>query len=202
MNDTKPWYASIGAWGSIIAAICGALALVRNIQINPADQQDAATQCAALGAAISGVVALIGRLRAKKTIGANGTGSALILMALLPLLHGCQASAGFAGGVHNTGPTFSKEVRFYAERDVSIDTATRAQYLALADEFDAAISAKPITLDSVRDVWNRLKPVYTAYIDADDRLSPTEKARRAHNVSRIDTLINAEGKRWIYPQTQ
>jgi len=68
MDETKPWYASSGVWGGIIAVaapVVGAL----HFNISPADQASLSVAIAAIGGSIGGIVAIVGRVTASKQIG-------------------------------------------------------------------------------------------------------------------------------------
>lgn len=83
MNDSKPWYASKGVWGSVFAALTSVLIFVQTVILSGASQeiQDQAGQVievtndpntaagfVAVGGFISAIVALIGRLTATTTV--------------------------------------------------------------------------------------------------------------------------------------
>lgn len=72
MNDVKPWYASKGVWGSVLAIVLPGLALA-NKQLGwlPADQDEIATLIANFGGVVAGVIALYGRITATAVIGAK-----------------------------------------------------------------------------------------------------------------------------------
>ena len=72
MNDTKPWYASKGIWGSIIAIISLALGLFGGHAMTPEAQVTLTDQIVAvasgIGTLIGSILAIIGRLTAKTAI--------------------------------------------------------------------------------------------------------------------------------------
>ena len=68
MNDTKPWYASKGVWGGIIAAVAG-LAGMFGYAISDADVSSLTEVATGLVAAIGGAVSVIGRIVATKRVG-------------------------------------------------------------------------------------------------------------------------------------
>ena len=81
----KPWYASKGVWGGIIAAAAGVVALFGApgwVEDLLGDEQ-LPEQLAAVGAAIGGLLAIIGRVMAKSRVTAT-KGSMLLLLLLLP----------------------------------------------------------------------------------------------------------------------
>jgi len=71
MNDTTPWYASKGVWGSLVAIVATLLAVATHnkVQILPADQDQLVSLIATAAGAVGGIVALYGRLTATKQIG-------------------------------------------------------------------------------------------------------------------------------------
>lgn len=125
----------------------------------------------------------------------------LLPFAVLALLlwgaGGC-ASTPFVRGVAEYGPDVAEELRAYVETDPDLDTDTRAERLADADALDAAGRTSPVTHESVRLAWQRVRELYVRYVDADSDLSLPEKTLRAANVSRMDRLVEVEGGRWIY----
>jgi hypothetical protein len=70
MNDTKDWYASTGVWGGILAAGAPLLGTMLHQEI----PSDLVTQLAALFAAVGGVIAIIGRMRATTMIQSSKKG--------------------------------------------------------------------------------------------------------------------------------
>lgn len=69
MNDNKPWYASSGVWGGILAAGVGLVALITHTTITQADVSSLAGDLAAIGGAVGGIIAVYGRIKATKKIG-------------------------------------------------------------------------------------------------------------------------------------
>lgn len=68
MDDTKAWYASSGVWGGIIAVVTAGLGFF-HFTISAADQVNVVQGLATAGAAVGGLVAVIGRIAASKKIG-------------------------------------------------------------------------------------------------------------------------------------
>lgn len=66
--ETKPWYASKGVVGGIVAVAAGGAALF-GYSISPADQASLVELAAGLASAIGGVLAVWGRISATRTIG-------------------------------------------------------------------------------------------------------------------------------------
>lgn len=71
MNESKPWYASSGIWGGILAAAAPAIGLVFHMTVSSADTAQLADALAAIGAGIGGLVAVYGRVKATKQITAS-----------------------------------------------------------------------------------------------------------------------------------
>ncbi len=65
MEDTKVWWQSKTVWGGIIAVVAGLLG-VFGYTVLPADQELIATGLASAAAAAGGIIAVIGRVTAKK----------------------------------------------------------------------------------------------------------------------------------------
>lgn len=67
MEDSKPWYASKGIWGGIIAAVTAALAAF-GVTITESDQESLVQSGLALVAAVSAVLGVYGRAKASKKL--------------------------------------------------------------------------------------------------------------------------------------
>ena len=67
MPETKPWYASRGVWGGLVAAGAG-IAGVLGYTITPSDQAAVLELVVAVGGAVGGMVAMLGRVQAKRVI--------------------------------------------------------------------------------------------------------------------------------------
>lgn len=70
MDDTKPWYASSGVWGGLIAVVTTGLGFL-HYSVSPADQVNIVQGLATAGGAIGGLIAVIGRVMASKKIGSS-----------------------------------------------------------------------------------------------------------------------------------
>lgn len=95
----KPWYASRTIWGALLAAIAPALALVFHKSIDAATLDEMAATLAALGGIVGSVIAIYGRIKAGKAIGAFG--APLILAGALALA-ACSSTStpgGLAAGI-------------------------------------------------------------------------------------------------------
>jgi len=72
MTNTKPWYASKTVWGGIVAAAAGVASLA-GYELSPDTQAFLADQAVAIATSVAtivgGVLAIYGRLNAKKKIG-------------------------------------------------------------------------------------------------------------------------------------
>jgi 4-amino-4-deoxy-L-arabinose transferase-like glycosyltransferase len=70
MNPTtKPWYASSGVWGAIVTLVSSVLALLK-FEVDPQLLEDVREWVLALATLVGGAVALWGRVRATRRIGA------------------------------------------------------------------------------------------------------------------------------------
>ena len=90
MQETKQWYSSRAVWAGIVAAIIGILGA---FGVDVVDSPDSiADNIVALVVAISGLVTILGRIKATKKIVSRKTQSVLktiILLALTGILAGC-----------------------------------------------------------------------------------------------------------------
>ena len=68
MDNSKPWYASTTIWGGVIA-LAASVASMFGHSVSAADQATLMSGVVQVAGGIGGVVAIIGRLVAKKTIG-------------------------------------------------------------------------------------------------------------------------------------
>ncbi len=68
-DESKPWYTSRAIWGSIIAIVSSAFLLTGHT-VAPEIQSVAADLLAQAGSVVGGALALYGRLKAEKKIGA------------------------------------------------------------------------------------------------------------------------------------
>lgn len=68
MIDTKPWWQSKTLWGAIATIGSAALGLA-GYELGDADREALTWVLSALGAALGGVIAIIGRIQAKDRIG-------------------------------------------------------------------------------------------------------------------------------------
>lgn len=71
MNDSKPWYASVTIWASLIGALSPLAASVFHTNISDAQVQTIATDVAMTCGGVAGLVAIWGRLRATHLIGSS-----------------------------------------------------------------------------------------------------------------------------------
>lgn len=66
-TDVKPWYASKAMWGGIIAVLAG-LAGLWGYKISPADQEQIILLVTGLSSAVGGVLSIVGRIMATKSL--------------------------------------------------------------------------------------------------------------------------------------
>lgn len=73
--ENKPWWASRGVWGGIVAILAGIAGAAWGVTLSAEDQAHMVDLIVPLATAISaivgGVTAIIGRFKAKKQIGAK-----------------------------------------------------------------------------------------------------------------------------------
>lgn len=67
MDDTKAWYRSKTIWGALLA-IFASLANIFGVEIAGAEQAALAEHVVALVAAAGGILAIIGRVGARRTL--------------------------------------------------------------------------------------------------------------------------------------
>lgn len=67
--DSKAWWASKGVWGGIVSLIASVLLAIWGVEISPDDQDLIVNLAIASASAFGGVMAIVGRVRAKKQIG-------------------------------------------------------------------------------------------------------------------------------------
>ena len=68
MTDIKPWWQSKTLWGAFVTIGSAALGLA-GLDFGDADREALVELLTSLGAAIGGVIAIIGRIAAKSRIG-------------------------------------------------------------------------------------------------------------------------------------
>jgi len=68
MTDIKPWWQSKTLWGAIVTLASAALGLA-GLDLGDADRQALTELLTSLGAALGGVIAIFGRIKAKDRIG-------------------------------------------------------------------------------------------------------------------------------------
>lgn len=68
MTDMKPWWQSKTLWGAIVAIVSSALGLA-GFELGDMDAEALTGLLTSLGAAIGGIIAIVGRLKAKSRIG-------------------------------------------------------------------------------------------------------------------------------------
>lgn len=68
MTDIKPWWQSKTLWGAIVTIASSILDLA-GLELGDADAEALTGLLTSLGAAIGGIIAIVGRLKAKSRIG-------------------------------------------------------------------------------------------------------------------------------------
>lgn len=68
MTDIKPWWQSKTLWGAIVTLASAALGLA-GLDLGDGDRQALTELLTSLGAALGGVIAIFGRIKAKDRIG-------------------------------------------------------------------------------------------------------------------------------------
>ena len=68
MHDIKPWWQSRTLWGAIVTIASAALGLA-GLDLGDADREALIELLTSLGAALGGVIAIVGRITAKNRIG-------------------------------------------------------------------------------------------------------------------------------------
>lgn len=67
MSDTKPWWSSIGLWGSLVAILAQLLRLLK-IELDPQAQADLVGMLMTLATVAATGLAIYGRIRATKRL--------------------------------------------------------------------------------------------------------------------------------------
>jgi hypothetical protein len=67
LTPAKPWYASRGVWGGLVAAGAG-IAGVLGYAVTPTEQAAVLELVVAVGGVAGGMVAMLGRVKAKRVI--------------------------------------------------------------------------------------------------------------------------------------
>lgn len=65
--DSKSWYASKTVWGGLVALLCG-IGQLGGYIVAPEDQETLSGLLTAVGASVGGILSIIGRLVATRTI--------------------------------------------------------------------------------------------------------------------------------------
>ena len=68
MTDIKPWWQSKTLWGAIVTLASSVLGLA-GLELGKADADALTGLLTSLGGAIGGIIAIVGRVRAKSRIG-------------------------------------------------------------------------------------------------------------------------------------
>lgn len=73
MEDQKPWWTSAGVWGSVVAILLG-IASGFGIQFDASVSDQLTQLLTSAGTLVTGIIALVGRIRATKQITPTITG--------------------------------------------------------------------------------------------------------------------------------
>lgn len=68
MDASKPWYSSVTVWGGILAVLAPTIGSLLKYNFTSDDINQAANALSLLGAGIGGVIAIIGRFKASKSV--------------------------------------------------------------------------------------------------------------------------------------
>ncbi|WP_417417477.1 hypothetical protein [Hoeflea sp.] len=68
MTDMKPWWQSKTLWGAVVTIVSAVLGLT-GLDIAEADREALTGLLTSLGAGLGGVIAIMGRIRARNRIG-------------------------------------------------------------------------------------------------------------------------------------
>lgn len=68
MTEFKPWWQSKTLWGAIVTIVSAVLGLA-GYELGEADREALVGLLTSLGAALGGIIAIVGRLRARSRIG-------------------------------------------------------------------------------------------------------------------------------------
>ncbi|MEQ8480007.1 MAG: hypothetical protein RIC18_05050 [Hoeflea sp.] len=68
MDTTKPWWKSKTLWGAFVTLVAAALGLA-GIDLADTEREALTEMMASLGAALGGLIALVGRISARSRIG-------------------------------------------------------------------------------------------------------------------------------------
>lgn len=94
MQQAKPWWQSKGVWGGILASTSGVAAAVWGYNISPDEQDALASAIPGAIAGVGGVVAIVGRLFARREIrGGKQDGNSLLAGLLAVLVMAAVMSA-------------------------------------------------------------------------------------------------------------
>lgn len=159
MNETKPWYASVGVWGAVVGLIGATLSLLK-IEVDPAFLDDLREWLLSAATLAGTGAALYGRLRASRRIAPAqpppppttqpfAPRAACLLAALLllpPFAGGCAALPGGAGSAaaaadRATYDAVAPEYAAYVAGDPSLDDAQRARRQRTLDAWKLRVDA-------------------------------------------------------------
>lgn len=126
MNETKPWYTSVGVWGAVVSLIGATLSLLK-VQVDPLFLEDLRQWLISAATLAGAGAALYGRVRARRRISApDASHRPLLLLALVALLGtgGCSAMqspvAAYVAADRATFEAIAPEYLEYVEDDPSL----------------------------------------------------------------------------------
>jgi hypothetical protein len=170
--DTKQWYLSKAVWGSLATMVVGMLmtfGLIGSEQAEGVDAELLADNIIGIIVGITGIISLIGRLKAKTTIQTPNASATMFILILLPvilLMTGCEgensrrdyvrSSYILAGGIEaaaslaDMGKLSPEEIN---DIDIAIDLAQmyRAQWRLALDANEQPPQSAVSGLEQVLD---------------------------------------------------
>ena len=163
MNDTKPWYLSVGVWGAVATLVGATLSMLR-IEHDERFVADLRDWMLAAATLVGGAMALYGRVRAKRRIGATGdamgkSSSPLLLTITLCALvllagTGCgvvpldSPSSAYVRADRATHDAVSPEYVRYVNADPALTPEQRERRLRTIESWRARVEAGESATDS------------------------------------------------------
>ncbi len=132
MNDSKAWYLSKTMWAGIVAMFIG-IAKMSGVEFGDGSEEQMTDSILAIATGIAGVVAIWGRLTAKKEINGPGKKSYLFFLFLPLLFVGCTQISATPDYKQNI-MSLQKNVAVLNERCQEGDDQACREGLALSDQ--------------------------------------------------------------------
>jgi hypothetical protein len=164
MHDTKPWYASLTLWGSIVTMLASLLALF-HVRVDPQLQADLRDWLLAAATLAGGAASLWGRLRASRRILTPGT-------------------------VESTRP---RPQNWRMNAALPFAPILLLLPLSQCTGCAALTQPPPDYVAADRATYEAVAPEYARYVDADPGLDTEQKARRARTVAAWEARIRSAG---------